>query len=208
MVDIVVSETETETGRAYSLRTKEYAELFGSMAAVHPSDRQLVETWADSVTGPILDAGCGPGQWTNHLAQRGVVACGVDVSSTFIDHARARYSGVSFHVGDINALTAKTASFAGVLSWYSLIHHEPSTIQVPLTEFARVICPGGGLLLGYFHGQTIEKFDHAVIGAYKWPAAALSQELGEAGFYVVEAHTRTGADEKPRSHGAIVARRR
>jgi hypothetical protein len=66
-----------EAGRAYSRRAVEYANLFGSMGAVHPSDRQLVDTWAEAITGPVVDAGCGPGQWTNYLVQRGTVASAV-----------------------------------------------------------------------------------------------------------------------------------
>jgi hypothetical protein len=34
---------------AYSLRAAEYVELFGSMDAVHPEDRQFVETWARGI---------------------------------------------------------------------------------------------------------------------------------------------------------------
>lgn len=51
-------------------------------------------------------------------------------------------------------------------------------------------------------------FDHAVLDAYKWPVTELSQELCTAGFDVIETHTRSGASERPRPHGAIVARRR
>ena len=198
----------TEAGRAYSRRAVEYADLFGSMTAVHPSDRQLVDTWADAVDGPVIDAGCGPGHWTNYLVQRGTVASGVDLSPAFIAHARAHYPGVSFEIGNVDALGATTGSLGGLLSWYSLIHHEPSTIEVPLTEFARVLGPGVGLLLGFFEGAEIEKFDHAVLDAYKWPVTELSRELCAAGFDVIETHRRTGASERRRPHGAIMARRR
>jgi SAM-dependent methyltransferase len=199
---------EIEAGQAYSMRAVEYANLFGSMAGVHPSDRQLVDTWADALTGPVIDAGCGPGQWTNYLVRRGTVASGVDLSLDFIAHARAQYPGVSFEVGDIDALGIRTGALGGLLSWYSIIHHEPRSIHIPLTEFARVLRPGGGLLLGFFEGSAIEKFDHAVLDAYKWPVTELSGELCAAGFDVIETHTRTGASERPRPHGAIVARRR
>jgi SAM-dependent methyltransferase len=197
-----------DAGQAYSHRAAEYVELFGTMAAVHPSDRQLVDTWADTVTGPLIDAGCGPGHWTNYLAERGAHVSGVDLSPQFISHARAQYPGVSFEVGDFDELGATDQSVGGVLAWYSLIHHEPATIHIPLEEFARVLRPGGGVLLGFFVGSAIEEFDHAVIGAYKWPMLDLSQRLDAAGFDLVEAHTRYGSTASPRPHGAIVAKRR
>lgn len=198
----------TRAGRAYSQRAVEYVNLFGSMASVHPSDRQLVDTWAGAVAGPVIDAGCGPGQWTNYLCQRGTKASGVDLSADLIAHARDQYPGVSFEVGDIDALGVGDGSLGGLLSWYSLIHHEPEAIQLPLTESARVLRPGGSILLGFFEGPAIEKFDHAVLDAYKWPATELSRELRAAGFDVLESHTRTGASQRPRPHGALLARRR
>lgn len=73
---------------AYSIRAAEYVERFASMDAVHPSDRQLVATWADGIEGAVLDAGCGPGQWTNFLNEAGIPALGVDLAPEFIGHAR------------------------------------------------------------------------------------------------------------------------
>lgn len=57
---------------AYTRRAAEYADVLGSMTSVHPSDVQLVTSWADRITGPAIDAGCGPGHWTAHLAARGL----------------------------------------------------------------------------------------------------------------------------------------
>jgi hypothetical protein len=45
---------------AYSRRAVEYVDRFASMSAMHPSDRQLVATWAGGIEGAVLDAGCGP----------------------------------------------------------------------------------------------------------------------------------------------------
>ncbi|WP_207390355.1 class I SAM-dependent methyltransferase [Rhodococcus sp. ABRD24] len=190
---------------AYSARSGEYVDLFGSMASVHPSDRALVGSWADTLTGPVLDAGCGPGQWTDFLAGCGLAASGIDLVPEFVDRARARYPHLSFDLGGFETLDAATESLGGVLSWYSLIHHHPKDFRTPLAEFARVIRPGGGLLVGFFEGRAVEPFDHAATTAYRWPVVELGRELAASGFEVIETHTRTGSGYRP--HGAITARR-
>jgi len=189
---------------AYARRAIEYTEQLGSMTSVHPLDRHLITGWAERLDGPLIDAGCGPGHWTGHLAGRGVDVRGLDQVPSFIDHARRAHRGVSFEVGDIGKLPDAPGTVAGVLAWYSLIHHEPGTLRVALTEFARVLRPGGELLLGFFEGPVLERFEHAVTPAYRWHVDALSDELRAAHFDIIETHTRTGPGHRP--HGAIVAR--
>lgn len=191
---------------AYSARSQEYVDLFGTMTSTHPSDRALVGSWATALTGAVLDAGCGPGQWTGFLAECGLDVSGIDLVPEFLARARDRYPELTFDLGRFEQLDATTASLGGVLSWYSLIHHDPADIAIPLTEFARVIRPGGGLLVGFFEGPAVEAFDHAVTTAFRWPVDELGRELADAGFEVIEAHTRTASGHRP--HGAIAARRR
>lgn len=192
--------------RAYARRAGEYADLFGSMAAVHPSDRQLVESWADGAPGRLLDAGCGPGHWTHHLAARGHAVRGVDLVPELLERARAAYPGVPFAEGTIDALDEPDAALGGVLAWYSTIHHPPQRIGVPVAELARVLRPGGTALLGYFAGGTrVERFDHAVAPAYRWPEEELGAVLRAHGFEVLESHRRTGRGYRP--HGALLCRR-
>ncbi len=188
---------------SYSARSQEYADLFGSVASAHPLDRALIGSWADTVSGPVLDAGCGPGQWTDFMAGRGLAVSGVDLVPEFVERARKHYPDLSFEVGTLDALDIAAESLGGVLSWYSLIHHSPKDIRTPVAEFARILRSGGGLLLGFFEGPTVEAFDHAVTTAYRWPVAALAQELIDAGFEVIETHTRTGSGYRPL--GAITA---
>jgi SAM-dependent methyltransferase len=202
----MVEDMTSEVGDAYSCRAAEYAEYFGSMEGVHPSDRQLVTTWADQITGLVIDAGCGPGHWTNYLAERGVAVSGIDLVPEFITYARATYPSVPFHLGSVDELNAEVGTVCGVLAWYSLIHCEPDVIQAPLTEFARVLRPGSDLLLGFFQGPTVEKFEHTVVAAYQWPVDELCDTLRPVGFDVIETHTRIGPGHRP--HGAILARRR
>ncbi|MFE5409331.1 hypothetical protein [Microbacterium sp. NPDC056569] len=71
--------------------------------------------------------------------------------------------------------------------------------------------PGGTLLVGFFLGEAVEPFDHAVITAYRWPPAAPADELRAAGYEVVETHPDGPRPEAspprsdPRPHGAILA---
>ena len=190
---------------AYSRRAAEYTDLFGSMSAVHPSDRQLVSTWARGIEGRVIDAGCGPGQWTNLLTELGLTARGVDLVPEFVERARREYPGVPFEVGDLDNLDCETGTVGGILSWYSLIHHEPHTIRIPLMEFRRALSPRGTLLIGFFEGAVVERFDHAVTPAYRWPVGDLSEELLAVGFDVVESHVRKTTGQRPQA--AIVARR-
>ena len=190
---------------AYSARAAEYIALLGTMRAVHPSDRQLVSSWAELLMGDVIDAGCGPGHWTDFLRRCRANARGVDQVAEFVNSARENYPDSKFRVGSLEALDADNDSVGGVLAWYSLIHHEPSTIQVPLREFHRVLRPGGELLIGFFEGPALEQFDHAVAPAYRWPVSALSEELDAAGFDIIETHTRTTLNQRP--HAAIDARR-
>lgn len=183
---------------AYSDRVAEYVHLLDSMGAVHPSDRQLVTEWATSVSGPIVDVGCGPGHWTDHLASLGHDVRGIDPTPEFVEHASRRYPGRKFDVGVAEKLQGPVG---GILAWYSLIHHTPDEISAPLQEFARVLGPGGSLLIGFFEAPELGPFDHAVTTAYRWPVPALTDRLGA--FDVVETHTRTGVGCRP--HGAIVA---
>ena len=176
------------------------------MSAVHPSDRQLVLTWADEVEGSVIDAGCGPGQWTNFLTERGLSAQGIDLVPEFIERARRSYPDVPFTISSLNALDVGDGSVGGILSWYSLIHHEPDTIRVPLQEFNRVLKPGGALLIGFFEGPVVEEFAHAVTPAYRWSVEALSEELTATGFDAIESHVRNTAGQ--RSQAALIARRR
>ena len=189
----------TDVSAAYSARAAEYTAAVGTMDAVHPDDRHLVERWAQSVSGPILDAGCGSGHWTAHLAALGMDVRGIDLTPAFIDLARSTHSGVRFDTGSIDRLDDPDGSLGGILSWFSTIHHDPARVCVPLTEFARALHPGGSLLLGYFdaEGDGVEPFEHAVVQAYRWPSRALEAAVERAGFEVIETHRRAESGRRP-----------
>ena len=46
----------------YNRRAIEYIEALGSVEQMATPDRELISEWRDSCSGPLLDAGCGPGR--------------------------------------------------------------------------------------------------------------------------------------------------
>ncbi|KUM34921.1 class I SAM-dependent methyltransferase [Arthrobacter sp. EpRS71] len=190
---------------AYSARAAEYTSLFGAISSTHPADQQLVLEWAGGLSGKVLDAGCGPGQWTNFLHSAGIDAQGVDVVPEFIETARQHYPEVQFSVESLETLPTASQSLAGILAWYSVIHTPPATIGGVMDEFARCLKPGGSLLIGFFDGPAGESFPHAVTPAYFWSVEEMSARLLKAGFVVVSTHSRVDPGARP--HAAIVARR-
>ncbi|MBD3940490.1 class I SAM-dependent methyltransferase [Microbacterium sp. NEAU-LLC] len=194
-----------EVRAAYGARSAEYIELFGTVDAATAADRRLILDWARGVGGPVLDIGSGPGHWTDFLMRNGVAAEGIEMVPEFLDHARTRFPDVSFRAGRLPDLDIPDASAAGILSWFSLIHLTPDEMPTALAELARVIRPGGGLLVGFFTGERLEAFPHAVVTAYYWPVEELSRLLVEADFRVLATSSR--ADPGVRLQAVITAER-
>ncbi|MFE4837590.1 class I SAM-dependent DNA methyltransferase [Arthrobacter sp. NPDC056691] len=195
--------TDVRVQAAYSDRAAEYTALFGSADTAHEQDRLLISRWSQSLGGPAVDAGCGPGHWTAFLADHGVDVEGVDLVPVFIEKARRRFPATYFRVATLRALDVPNGHLTGILAWYSLIHFESAELSLVLGEFARCIRTGGSILLGFFNGPAGESFPHAVTTAYYWSVDAMSQHLVAAGFEVQEIHARSEAENRP--HAAIVA---
>lgn len=193
-----------DVAAAYDTRADEYVATLGSVDQMAPQDRATIESWRDSTDGPMLDAGCGPGHWTALLADQGrrdVV--GVDASARLVSSARSRFPDVNLVVADLRSLPIATSSIGAVLAWFSIIHAAPSDVPEMMRELARVMAPGGSLLLGFFDGDAGEPFDHAVTTAYYWSAPALGDLLAPHGFVVERSAARQ--DPGTRRLGHLVA---
>lgn len=198
------TEYESQVVReAYESRAIEYTKVLGSIEAMSPVDLVAIEGWFRGIEGRIVDAGCGPGHWTAHLRNLGADIEGVDMVPAFIDGARSRFPETTFRLGDLDALPVQSASLAGILAWYSVIHLSPELLPATIQEFTRCLAPGGSLLLGFFEGQQVETFDHAVTTAYFWPVEEMARLLADAGFEITEVRTR--ADPGARPHAAIAS---
>ncbi|MEV7608017.1 class I SAM-dependent methyltransferase [Microbacterium sp. NPDC089320] len=193
---------------AYDARAAEYVAVAGTIEQMDARDAAVIESWRDGTDGPLLDAGCGPGHWTGFLSRGGRSVRGIDLSGEFVATARERHPGIPFDLGSFRDLPLEAGSLGGILAWYSLIHTPPADVRAIFVEFARVLAPGGSILIGFFDGEPRKPFAHAVAPAYFWSTDALAAVLADAGFEVVstEARGREADEISVRPHGSLVAR--
>jgi ubiquinone/menaquinone biosynthesis C-methylase UbiE len=192
--------------QAYEGMAEQYIALFGSSAQVHPDDLALITRHLSIRPGAVLDVGCGPGHLTEHLRRLDVDASGIDMVPQFINHARIAYPSGRFELGSIHQLPTPDGSIAGILAWYSLIHVPPNDLDSVLVELRRVATSGAKLVVGFFEGDEVEAFEHAVTTAYYWPVDEFSARLRRAGFVEIERQRRPGMREAGRRpHAAVVA---
>lgn len=194
-----------EVREAYSARAGEYVDAVGKIEHATEQDRDALLAWARAADGPILDVGCGPGQWTSFLHHQGIDIEGIDPVESFLADARTRYPDARYRTGRAEDLGVPDGSLGGILAWFSLIHTDPRAIDAPLTELARCLRQGGSLALGFFVGPDHEPFDHAITTAYFWSVDGLGRRVEQAGFTVVE--TRTGTAPGTRPYGLLIAER-
>ncbi|WP_224388336.1 class I SAM-dependent methyltransferase [Pseudonocardia sp. ICBG1293] len=121
----------------------------------HPWLRAAMDVFADAVRGrgPVLDVGCGPGQVTAHLVERGVDASGVDLSPAMVAQARRLHPHCRFAVGSATELGVPDGSLAGVLGWWSLFNLPRDVLPPVLASFTRALAPDGRLIMATHVGD-------------------------------------------------------
>nr|WP_269449967.1 class I SAM-dependent methyltransferase [Auraticoccus cholistanensis] len=107
---------------------------------------------AELPAGDALDAACGTGRLTRHLAARHRVV-GVDSSPDMLRRAAARLPGVDLRLGELDRLPVADDAVDLVASTLALSH--VGDLAAVMAEFARVLRPGGDLLVSDVHHELV-----------------------------------------------------
>jgi O-antigen chain-terminating methyltransferase len=96
-----------------------------------------------SDTAPLLDIGCGRGEWLELLRETGVPAAGVDFNRALVAEGQRR--GLLITESDVMAyLRGLPDESLGALTGFHIIEHLPlETLLALLDETVRVVRPGG-----------------------------------------------------------------
>jgi SAM-dependent methyltransferase len=158
------------------------------------SDAALIDDLLGELpTDPdVLDVGCGDGART--LANLPAGSVGLDVSRRGLDLASETVPDARLVHGEMSALPFGADRFDAVTAYHAVFHVERDRHPAVYTEFARVLRPGGRLLMTLPSGQ-FETVRRGWMGGRMFFSApgrdrTLAQ-LREAGFADVETRTAT-----------------
>lgn len=117
-------------------------------------DEALIDEILDALpAGDALDAACGTGRLTRHLLDRGHRVIGVDASPEMLEVARRRLAGAELRRGDLRELPVGDEAVDLVVCGLALSHVED--LRPVLADFARVLRPGGHLVVSDAHHELV-----------------------------------------------------
>jgi len=115
----------------------------------------LREAQAGSISAPVLDLGCGRGEWLELLADHHLAAGGVDSNPGMVERCRAL--GIDVTLGDaLNHLRGLADGSLGAVTSFHMVEHMPFEIVIALLDEAlRVLRTGGVLILETPNPQNV-----------------------------------------------------
>lgn len=173
-----------------------YDGLADTYAAERDPERregELLERLYDRLPAParVLDAGCGQGDPVLRRlnGDPAVETIGLDFSREQLRFASEAAPDVSLVRGDMTSLPVADGAFDAVTAFHSLIHVPEADHRAVVDQFARVLRPGGLLLLtegtNDWRGTNPDWLESGV--AMQWHIAgadATRTQLRDAGFTV------------------------
>jgi SAM-dependent methyltransferase len=134
------------TEKYYTENAEEWTEKYGK---VHEGLKPYLEKFMDLVQqGKILDAGCGPGEYTEFFAENGFKAVGIDSAPGMIEKVRENEKG-EYRQEDVRDLGFSKKEFDGI--WCNTVMQflRPEEMTDALEEFYRVLKPEGILYITF-----------------------------------------------------------
>jgi SAM-dependent methyltransferase len=154
LLDRGVQVERVSTVTAYEQWSAGYdAEAAGGLFA---ADEPVVAGFlASREPGVGLDAACGTGRFAEFLSKRGHRVIGVDSSPDMLAHARRRVPDGEFHVAELDRLPLPDQSVDVIVCALALVH--VARLDPVLAEFARVLRPGGDLIISDIHHELVTR---------------------------------------------------
>jgi ubiquinone/menaquinone biosynthesis C-methylase UbiE len=108
----------------------------------------------------LVDAGCGTGTKSLHLARRGYRVLGLDISETIVSQARKNTADAGFgattefRTADLTDIKLPSGSVKGAVCWGVLMH--VPAVEKAIAELSRIVAPGGTLAISEGNKRSIQ----------------------------------------------------
>ena len=146
-----VTAAPVDTVNGYEVWSATYDEPGNGLFAV---EEPIVDEILGSLPpGVALDAACGTGRYTEYLARQGHRVIGVDSSPHMLAHAHRRVPTADLRSGDLHNLPVPDDHVDVVVCALALAHLPD--VGPAITEFARVLRPGGHLVITDVHHELV-----------------------------------------------------
>jgi ubiquinone/menaquinone biosynthesis C-methylase UbiE len=126
-----------------------YDEIGCGYDTTRQADPEILNTLANLISlnenGLYLDVGCGTGNYTHPLSQKGGAWKAFDQSELMIEKAKEKNSSIEWGVFDVVSTPYKSASFNSVLCTLA-IHHFPN-LNAAFKEISRVLALKGKFII-------------------------------------------------------------
>jgi SAM-dependent methyltransferase len=170
-----------------------YADAIFDELKNKPFDCDVLTRFAQATAGHgrVCDMGCGPGQVARYLRDAGADVLGLDLSPGMVEQARRLNPDIEFLEGNMLALDLANESLAGIAAFYAIVNLPGELRPRVFGEMARVLAPGGVLLLTFHVGGEAlgvkELWGRPItMDFYLLGRAVIEAELQGAGLEIVE----------------------
>ena len=108
-----------------------------------------------SQTAPLLDIGCGRGEWLNILKDSNIPATGIDTNAASVQECSAQGLTVT-HADAITYLSNAKEQSLGAITLFQVLEHLPFATMVQLLRLAlHALVPGGVLIAEVPNSETL-----------------------------------------------------
>ena len=133
----------------YNKIAQEYDKEFGN----DYSDTPYVDKFLNYLEGKkVLDIGCGVGNLTKYIMDKGFNVEGIDLSKEMLNIAKQKYNDIKFYEMNMKEITLRK-KYDGIMLAYSLFHLTKKEVIEVLPKYYELLNSNGKILLILQYGQ-------------------------------------------------------
>lgn len=133
----------------YNKIAQEYDKEFGN----DYSDTPYVDKFLNYLEGKkVLDIGCGVGNLTKYIMDKGFNVEGIDLLKEILNIAKQKYSDIKFYEMNMKEITLRK-KYDGIMLAYSLFHLTKKEVIEVLPKYYDLLNSNGKILLILQYGQ-------------------------------------------------------